>query len=159
MAAYTVRYGFRQRFHAPARAAYEWCTDFRPDDAAMAGRSTRRTVERLAPETLILRDLPAPGARAAAPKVRLVHLDPRTMSWTNTHIDGPARLSQFLYRTVPEGRTRSRLDFSGVELRRAARAPRPAALADEARRLRSEDYDLWRRFARVLDAEIGTRAR
>ncbi len=148
----TVRYAFTQRLPLPPRAAFAWCTDFRTDDLALAGRAGRRAIRRLTRTTLVLRDtVPAPGGRSVS-KDRLVHLDADRLSWTNTHVRSPVRHSQFLYEIRPAGRG-SRLEFRGAQLERWAGRPTPAAVARRASELRREDQDLWRRFARAMAEE------
>ena len=154
MPAYTVRYSFEQPFHTSARRAFAWCTDFRTDDHARMGETGRRTISRLTEDTLLLTDV-FPGPRGGSvTKVKLVRLDPAGLSWTNTHLSGPARHSQFLYRIVPEGRDRSHLVFSGFQVGRAPRRPTRAQLRALAQRLQREDSLAWRQLARALDSEL-----
>ena len=47
---------------------------------------------------------------------RLVRLNPSELAWTNTHLDGPFRHSQYWYRIVADGSRRCHLEFYGSRL-------------------------------------------
>ncbi len=137
-------YRFKVRLPLPADAAYRWATDYRPDDLAIMGEDGRRTVEELAEGTLLLTDTIRRG-KVVVTKTRLVRLIPERRSWTNTHLAGPTRHSQFLYTIVPRGRRASRLEFTGLQVEPARTALSRAELAARARKVRDEDATLWRR--------------
>lgn len=149
----TIRFRFSQRFPFPARAVYDWCVDFQPDDVARLGRRGRRRIERLNDDTFLLTDtfLTDDGGRVV--KQRLVCLYPERLSWNNTHTKGPSRHSQFLYEIVPEGDDACRLDFTGRQLVEmdAIDARRKAELA---RSIRREDSATWKLLARALAKEL-----
>ncbi len=53
----TVRYHFRQHFPVSAKAAFDWCIDFTPEDQILKGYSnSERTVTRVADGSIILKD-------------------------------------------------------------------------------------------------------
>ncbi len=137
-------YRFRVTLPASAEAAYRWAVDYRPDDPARMGQDGSRKVEWLAERTLLLTDT-VRTPRGTVTKTRLVRLRPHALSWTNTHIGGPTRHSQFLYRILPGGAHRSTLEFIGQQVERSARPLAPAALARRAREVAREDATLWRR--------------
>ena len=97
-----LRYGFRVRLAAPARRAYDWCTDFSPADGALFSEATRRAVRRITEDALVMTDTTRPGGRLRRIR-RLVRLNPSELAWTNTHLDGPFQGSQYWYRVVPDG--------------------------------------------------------
>ncbi len=143
MPVYSIRYHFRQVLHAPARAAFAWCTDFVSEDEAFYPKGVRRTIRWLSPDTVILTDVRRPPSRRTRVS-RLVRIDPGSMSWTNTHITGPYRHSQFWYRIVADSRERSHLEFEGFRLERH---PGPLSAREIARRAEVErcaDAALWR---------------
>ena len=148
-------YRFRTRLPASADAAYRWATDYAPDDWRRMGRDGTRRIRLLAPETILLTDRVRVDGRFVT-KVRLVRLRPRARAWTNTHLAGPSRHSQFLYRIVPQGRRASRLEFVGLQVEPSARRLSRAALAARARVVAREDAALWRRLARTMGEELGT---
>jgi hypothetical protein len=152
--AFTVPYRFCQRFRVAARRAYEWCTDYRTDDLALMGEKGRRKISKLSNDTILFKEtFPRPRGRAIT-KVKLIRLDRKHLSWTNTHLSGPARYSQFLYRIVPEGRDRSRLEFSGFQLERTRHRPTPAQKKLRARRLLREDSHAWELLARAMESDL-----
>lgn len=151
----SLRYHFRQPLGAPARAAYDWCTDFRPTDAELFADRRTRTVRVLAPDTLLLTDVTSPKGRRVRIR-RLVRLFPEELAWTNTHLDGPFRHSQFWYRIVSEGPRRSRLEFTGLKVETHARAVSPSEVHRLSEENRRSDAATWRRklapaLARELD--------
>ncbi len=154
MAFTSLHFRFRQTFRVPARAAYEWCTDYRTSDARLFEQKWRREVRRLTEDALILTETTWPRGR---PRVirRLVRLSPRDLSWTNTHISGPFRHSQYWYCIVPDGPRRCHLVFTGLRL---IRTPRPLSASEKTRRAEQErlgDARLWRdRIAPVLQNEL-----
>lgn len=157
MVTVSLRYRFRQPFRVPAAAAFEWCTDFRPSDARLYGDGRRREVRRLTADTLVMTDTTRPKGRPVRIS-RLVRLFPEQRAWTNTHLTGPYRHSQFWYRIEADSPRRSHLDFSGLMLMTRAR-PLPATeremLADQHRRA---DAGVWRRrLAPALESDLARR--
>lgn len=157
MSIVSLRYRFRQDFGVPARPAFEWATDYAPDDGRLFSRKTRRSVERISDDAFILTDLTYPEGRARRIR-RLVRVDPKQMAWTNTHLDGPFRNSQFWYRIVPDGRGACHLDFEGFLLEKVRRRLSPAQAARRAELNRRHDAAEWRRFlGPALEAEVRAR--
>jgi hypothetical protein len=150
-----LRYGFRQPFRASAPAAFRWCTDFRPADASLFEDGRTRAVRRLAPNTLAMTDTPARGS--GQPRItRLVRIFPEELAWTNTHLTGPYRYSQFWYRVEPRGRDRSALEFRGLKIERRPRAVPPREVARLARAEGRSDAATWReQLAPALDRDVG----
>jgi len=154
----SVRFRFRQAFRVPARAAYEWCTDFQPADARFFSEKWRREVRRVAEDAIVLTETTWPEGRTRVVQ-RLVRLSPQDLAWTNTHIAGPFRHSQYWYRIVPDAARRSHLEFTGMRL---VRTPKPLSAAERARLAEQErrsDSALWRRIAPALELEVGSRTR
>ncbi len=150
----SVRYRFRQLLGVPARAAFDWCTDFRAEDAALFGDRRRRTLRWVAPDALVMTDTTYPAGRPVRIR-RLVRLQPEAMAWTNTHLDGPYRHSQFWYRIVSDGPRRCHLDFSGLMLVNRIRRLSEAERAKLARSYRRSDATVWRqRLGPALEAEL-----
>jgi len=149
----TIRYGFTQRFRVPASVAYRWCTDFEPRDLELMREKGRRKIEHVSEDTIILTDsFHAGEGREQVSKRKLVRLFPARMFWTNTHISGPNKHSQFLYQITPEGRKTSKLEFLGqhVEYRSMSKADSNAL----AKRLREEDSSAWKLLAKAMEREL-----
>lgn len=159
MPTYTLQYAFRQQLQAPARAAFSWCTDFEPKDGRLFPVRWERSVRRLSEGALILADTTYPEGHRRRIH-RLVRLYPSELAWTNTHLDGPFRHSQFLYQIVAEGPRRSHLSFHGTKL---VRSPGPLAPGELDRRAAEEmrsDSSLWRGgIAPALQRELAPRAK
>jgi hypothetical protein len=158
MPTYSLRYHFRQSLDAPARAAYAWCTDFEPADGKLYPAKLTRSVRWLSEDALVLTDTTFPGGRATRIH-RLVRLNPSELAWTNTHIDGPYRNSQYWYRIVPDSRRSCHLDFQGFRLitsPRSLSSPEVTRLTAGERR---DDSGFWRtRVAPALRKDLARRA-
>jgi len=141
----SFRYEFRQALNAPAAAAFAWCTDFGPSDGSLFSEKTRRSVRRITDDALILSDITYPEGRRRRIR-RLVRIFPEQLAWTNTHLDGPFRHSQFWYRIVADGPHRCRLEFRGLRVESVQRAPSASSRRRHAEELRTTDSTEWRRF-------------
>jgi hypothetical protein len=154
MDSYSVRYEFSQDFRAPARDAYEWCLDYRPDDWGRMGKRGTRRIRRLNADTLILTDTVF-GKHGAVTKRRLVRMDPIRLAWTNTHVSGPNLHSQFWYQIVERAGGTSRLAFTGLQVNYGKR-PSDSAVAKMASELRADDSQMWRLLAKEMARDLGT---
>jgi hypothetical protein len=150
-----LRYAFRQPFRASAEDAFAWCTDFQPSDAVLFQDGRSRTVRRYADDTFLTTDTPRPGG--SRPRItRIVRICPEELSWTNTHLTGPFRYSQFWYRIERDGMRRSHLEFRGLKLERHSRRIGPSVVARRARAEGRSDAETWRtQLAPALNADVG----
>jgi hypothetical protein len=146
-------YAFRVTLPASRERAFRWATDYRPDDLGLMGEEGRRHVEHFARNTILLTDV-VRTPRGPVTKVKLVHLLPREFSWTNTHLSGPTRHSQFLYTLVPKGRNRCQLRFTGLQVDHPSVRPAPSYPARRARELAREDSAAWRRLAAAMRRDL-----
>lgn len=150
----SLRYRFRQPLRAPAKSAFAWCTQFESADGRLFSQTTARSVRWLNPDAAILTDVTFPSGRRRRIR-RLVRIDRERMAWTNTHLDGPFRHSQFWYRILPDGPSASHLEFRGLKLEYSRRALTPGQIARRARAERISDAKAWRRqFAPALESEV-----
>ncbi len=150
MESYSVRSGFSQPFNVPAQTAYEWCTDFRPDDLARMGEEGSRKIERINDDTLILTDV-IKGEKER--KQRLVRLNPDRMAWTNTHLNGSHKHSQFWYRIDSDGPQSSHLEFTGLQVN-YGHAPQLARIAEMAEELAIKDSGDWLLLAKEMHRDL-----
>jgi hypothetical protein len=153
MKAISIRYGFSQSFAVPASAAYRWCTDYRPDDLALMGERGSRTVRRISEDAFILKDPVYRGDRRFT-KTKLVRLSPERLSWTNTHIAGPNKHSQFIYEIVADGEDGSRLKFTGLQINYVEEEPSRKELEEIGRRLADEDSGAWKLLAKAMEKDL-----
>ncbi len=152
----SLRFGFRQPLRASAREAYVWCTDFEPNDGKLYSQRWERSVRRLSEDALVLTDTTYPGGKRRRIH-RLVRLNPTELAWTNTHLDGPFRHSQYWYRIVSDGPRESHLEFRGLRLVSTSRKLSTSETARLTEKERREDFALWRR--RLAPALAGDLAR
>ena len=157
MSSYSVRFQFSQTFDVPARKAYDWCTDYDPEDWSRMGKRGTRRVEKVNSDTVLLTDSVV-ADHGPITKRKLVRLDPARMAWTNTYIEGPNLHSQFQYQIVAESPTRSRLEYIGLQVF-YGRRPSAARLAELANRLTSEDSGVWRLLAKEMSTDMAKRRR
>jgi len=147
----SISYRFIQPFKAPALDAYRWCTNYDSKDLSLMGAEGKRKINWLSEDTVILSD--TYGKKNGVTKKKLVRLDPSTLSWTSTHIAGPIKYSQFLYRIVPDGKNSSHLEFTGLQLENSEMNNKDTrALANK---IRKEDSETWKLLAIELNKDLG----
>ena len=140
----SLSFRFRQPFDAPARASYDWCTDFRESDGSLFLERGERAVLRLTADACVLIDTTYPEGRRRQIR-QLVRLNPSELAWTNTHLDGPFRHSQYWYRVIPDGPRSSHLEFRGFRLVRTSRSLSSSEVARRTKQEQQKDADYWRR--------------
>ena len=152
-----VRYHFTQHFKVPARQAYNWCTDYDPQDRELMGdKNGKRLITPICESTVILTDT-FQTEKGMVEKQKLVALYPDRLAWVATHLAGPSKYSQFLYKIFPEGEGASRLEFTALYLdysKEAADEEEIKRLADE---LRKSDAGTWRLLAEAMEKELSAR--
>jgi len=148
-----VRYHFTQRFPVPARKAYKWCTDFSSTDYALMGETNaERCVTRLAEGMVILTDVFHTNGQVE--KQKIVQLYPDRLRWISTHLTGPNKYSQFIYEISEEGKSASRLDFTGLHLEYGQEHLDEAGIKILAERLHKEDTCGWKLLAKAMTQEL-----
>ena len=112
----SVRYHFTQRFVVSAQEAFDWCTDFDSQDNMLMGdKRVERQITHLADGALILKDS-FNSVAGTIEKHKLVNLYPNQYRWTSTHLTGPNKHSQFLYKITPQSKNTSFLTFTALHL-------------------------------------------
>ena len=150
----SIRYRFSQRFYVSAQEAYDWCTNYSPQDHALMGdEAAERQITRLAESTLILTDIFQVG-KGKVEKQKLVQLYPDRLGWVSTHLTGPNKYSQFIYEISAEGEDTCRLDFTALHLE-YEKLDREGSktLADK---LKEEDSAAWKLLAAAMAIELGS---
>jgi hypothetical protein len=110
----------------------------------------KRKVSQLSSDAIMLFDVYKSG-KGTVRKTKLVRLQPREMTWSSTHVTGPIKYSQFLYKITPEGSNRSKLDFTGMQLEDREMTKEEAA--ELARKIREEDSTAWKYLAKAMEEE------
>ena len=145
-----VHYHFRQRFEVSARRAYNWCTDYGPRDHALMGQeNAERRISRLSDSTVVLTDT-FQTKGGLVEKQKLVQLYPDQLSWTATHLTGPAKYSQFLYQITSAGDEASHLEFTGLFLDYEHENLSKAEEKKLAEQLCREDAWGWKLLAKAM---------
>jgi hypothetical protein len=149
-----VRYHFSQRFPVSAKKAFNWCTDFNPDDYVLMGEEgVERHITHIIDSTIILKDIfhSAPGQ---VEKQKLVQLYPDQLLWVSTHLTGSNKYSQFLYVISPKGKDASILSFtaSHVDYEKKTSDKTDAKLL--AYKLRTDDANAWKLLAKAMTKEL-----
>jgi hypothetical protein len=146
----TIRYHFRQAFTASPKEAFDWCTDFSPEDQPLKGYSnSTRAVNRVSEGSVILTDK-IYTAVGSVEKQKLVQLYPDQLFWVATHLTGPNRHSQFLYQISPDQQGGSYLDFTALHLEYESKEDAKTLAA----RLCQEDSAAWKLLAKVMTEEL-----
>jgi len=154
MYASTARYRFSQRFRVPTKKAFAWTVDFRPDDFARMGEKGSRKIRRISEDTYLLIDTTYVKGKPVR-KPKLINVYPDTLMYLNTHVGGPFKNSQFVYRFTPLGKDASRLDFAGHLVVYSPKPLSRGAIARIAEEERRGDSEIWRHLARAMERDFG----
>jgi hypothetical protein len=151
---YPVRYCFSQRFPVPACKAYQWCTDYSPEDHALMGdTAAERHITHITDATVILTDIFHTG-EGAVEKQKVVQFYPDRLLWVSTHLNGPHKYSQFIYEISAEGGSASRLDFTALHLEYKENLGKEDSKLLAAK-LKKEDSAAWKLLAKAMAEELG----
>jgi hypothetical protein len=149
---YAMHYEFIQEFNAPAQKAFDWCTDYQPEDMAlMKEENAIRKVQRIADDVAILLDT-FNRERKSVEKQKLVCLYPARLTWTSTHLTGPNKHAQFLYEITPLKGGQSQLKFSALSL--DSQILKREDAETRSKELRKMDAETWKLLAREMDKEL-----
>jgi hypothetical protein len=149
MHVYSVRYSFKQSLTLPAKEAFEWCTDYKPYDLTLMNETGKRRIRKLTHDAILLTETTRRNKKTVT-KTKLVRLNKPQLSWTNVHITGPNRHSEFLYKIEPLGKNRSRLNFTGLLIYYSRRALTRRTLRKIARDERRADSQAWRYLSTAM---------
>jgi hypothetical protein len=151
----SLRYHFSQDLAVPPLDAYKWCTDYDPNDLALMHQKGKREISHLTETTIVLTDT-FYTEKKSTKKNKLVHLYPERLSWTNTHLSGPNKYSQFLYEIKPAKGGLSKLNYYGlqIEYKTPLRLGKDELEAQETAQ-RNEDATIWKILAKEMEKELG----
>ena len=151
---YSIRYHFCQCFSVSAREAYRWCTNYDTRDPSLMHQDAERQIIQIAEATIILTDIFHTND-GRVEKQKLIQLYPNRLSWISTHLAGPNKYSQFIYKIAAEGENASNLDFTAlhIEYEKAYLDNKGIRLLSD--KLRKEDSAVWKLLAREMKKEIG----
>lgn len=150
-----IYYHFKQHFNVPARKAFEWCTTYTPGDHALMGeKDVSRKIEKITDRTIILTDTFNIGADNQIEKQKLVQIYPEILFWSSTHLTGPAKHSQFIYRITVEAVDNSLLDFTGLLLDYENEKISGVEAAQLSEKARKEDAGSWGLLAKAMEKDL-----
>jgi len=150
-----IYYHFQQHFNVPARKAFEWCTTYTPRDHALMGeKDVNRKIENITDRTVILTDTFNIGADNQIEKQKLVQSYPEILFWTSTHLNGPAKHSQFIYMITAGAVDDSYLDFTGLLLDYRDEKMSEADAAKLAEKACKDDAGSWVLLAKAMEQEL-----
>jgi len=156
MNVYSVRYGFSQSFKLPPQDAFDWCTDYKPYDLAIMRETGRRRIRRLTHDAILLTETIVTSKKPVT-KTKLVRLNRPDLSWTNTHISGSHRHSEFIYKIEPQGKKRSKLKFTGLLICYSKNVLTREKLRKIARDERRADSKAWHHLAVAMEKDMNSR--
>jgi hypothetical protein len=149
MPAYSVSYQFSQSFSVSARQAFRWATDYEPSDLALMGEEGTRIIRRITKDAIILEEeITQKGTKSK--KIKLVRLNPRTLSWHNIQLQGPNKHSEFIYEIRPEGKKKSRLTFTGLLVVYSKNRLSAQKLKQIVSREKRYDSNAWKFLAKAM---------
>lgn len=153
MVVVSTPYEFTQHFAVSAAEAFAWCTDYDPKDFNLMGNKGYRKATWVTDDTVLLEDTTYHDGKAATKK-KVVKIDRERMTYFNFHLTGANKNSLYFYRIIPEGESKSRLEYTGYELTYPKKAPTKrqeaaTAKADDAARIRE-----WGLLAKAMEKEL-----
>ena len=135
--------------------AFEWCTTYTPGDHVLMGENdVSRQIENITDRTVILTDRFNIGADNQIEKQKLVQIYPEILFWTSTHLNGPAKHSQFIYKITAGTVDNSHLDFTGLLLDYRDEEMSEASTAKLAEKACKEDARSWVLLAKAMEQEL-----
>ncbi len=150
-----IYYHFQQRFNVPASKAFEWCTTYTPEDHALMGeKDVIRKIKHITNRTVILTDTYNMGADNQTEKQKLVQFYPDNLFWISTHISGPAKHSQFIYKITAEAVNISNLDFTGLFLDHGDKKISESDIAKLVEKTCKADASAWELLAKAMEQEL-----
>ncbi len=151
----TIRYDFSQQFDVSAEDAFKWCTDYREDDFSLMGMKGQRQIKKVSDEVIILSDMIHSNGKSSIKK-KLVRLDAKRFFWSNTHLAGPNKHSQFLYQIIPM-KSKSRLEFTGLQINYSKTKLSQKEINMIKREAKEEDSAIWKRLAKAMEKDLKLR--
>ena len=148
----TIRYDFSQQFDVPAEDAFKWCTDYREDDFSLMEMKGQRQIKKVSDDVIILTDIIHSNGKSTIKK-KLVRLDAKRFFWSNTHLAGPNKHSQFLYQIIPM-KSKSRLEFTGLQVNYSKTKLSQKEINLIKREAEEEDSAIWKRLAKAMEKDL-----
>jgi len=114
----------------------------------------KREIAHLTESTIVLTDT-FYNKKETIKKNKLIQLYQERLSWTNTHLSGPNKYSQFLYEIKPENEGTSRLNYIGLQMEyKLTKLSKKDKEAREKEQM-NEDAAIWKIIAKEMEKELG----
>ena len=136
----------------PPRVAFEWCTDYRENDFSLMGMKGKRQVRKVSNAVIILTDIIYANEKSTT-KTKLVRLDAKKLFWSNTHLAGPNKHSQFLYQIIPVGQ-KSKLEFTGLQVNYSKTKVSQKEIKLIQKEARKEDSAIWKKLSQKMNEDL-----
>jgi hypothetical protein len=151
---YSLRYNFSQIFAVPPLEAYKWCTNYDPNDIILMHQKGKREITYLTENTIILTDMFF-NEKDTIKKNKLVQLYPERLSWTNTHLSGPNKYSQFLCEIKPNNKGSSILNYIGLQMeyKKLTKLGKKEIETRETEQM-NQDVAVWKIIAKEMEKEL-----
>jgi len=150
---YSLLYHFSQIFAMPPLEAYKWCTNYDPNDLTLMQQKGKREITHITENTIILTDT-FYDQKGTIKKKKLIQLYPDRLSWTNTHLSGPNKYSQFLYEIKPEKEGLSRLNYIGLQMEHKKLKLDKKEIATREAEQMNEDAAIWKIIAEEMEKHL-----
>ncbi len=151
---HSIQYHFSQIFAIPAFDAYTWCTNYDQNDLKLMQQNGKREINHLTETTIILTDTFF-NKKNPIKKNKLIQLYPDRLSWTNTHLSGPNKYSQFLYEIKPENEKTSKLYYIGLQMEYKKHKLSKKDIEAREKEQMNEDAAVWKIIAEEMERELG----
>lgn len=134
----------RVAFRVPLEFAFQWCTDYTPQDAALEGESYQRKVVERSPRRVVFEDLEETGSGWVWGRTVVTLRPPNRWhaEGVGSHRDMTA---DYVLTELPGGRTRFELRWWRTPTSLGKRIPR-------AQR-EKETTQAWKRFAKAMEKD------
>jgi hypothetical protein len=136
----------------PAEDAFKWCTDYRENDFSLMGIKGSRQIRKVSDGVVILTDTIFSNGKTVTKK-KLVRIDAKKFFWSNTHLAGPNRHSQFLYQIIPIGQ-KSKLEFIGLQVNYSETKVSQKEIKLVEDKAREKDSAIWKKLAKRMEEEL-----
>lgn len=120
----------------------------------MGEKNASRKIENITDQTILLTDTFNPGTDNQIEKQKLVQIYPEILFWTSTHLNGPAKHSQFIYKITAGTVDNSHLDFTGLLLDYGDEKIGNSDAAQLAEKACKEDARSWALLAKAMEDDF-----
>jgi len=111
-----------------------------------------RQIRKVSDGVVILTDTIFSNGKTVTKK-KLVRIDAKKFFWSNTHLAGPNRHSQFLYQIIPIEQ-KSKLEFIGLQVNYSETKVSQKEIKLVEDKAREKDSAIWKKLAKRMEEEL-----